>query len=118
MSRPVCSECYCPVGDCVNGCDVDNCPYSTDNVSLDDATPEEWDAVSALDKQVGGDHYKNLPIEPIEYIYKNNLGYCEANVVKYITRYANKGGVQDLDKVIHYVELLKELKYGGKRDGE
>lgn len=87
-------------------------------MSLDDATPEEWDAVSALDKQVGGDHYKNLPIEPIEYIYKNNLGYCEANVVKYITRYANKGGVQDLDKVIHYVELLKELKYGGKRDGK
>lgn len=110
MSREVCSFCYCPIGD-----EYDDCLCSDDyigsNVSLDDATPEEWDAVSALDKQVGGDHYKNLPIEPIEYIYKNNLGYCEGNVVKYITRYAKKGGLQDLEKVVHYIELLKELKY-------
>lgn len=84
-------------------------------MSLDDATPQEWDnTFSAFQKQVGGSHYKDCKIEPIEYIYANNLGYCEANIVKYITRYASKGGEQDLDKVIHYVELLKEIKYGPK----
>lgn len=84
-------------------------------MSLDSATPAEWDKVnSAFAKQVGGSHYKDCAIEPIEYIYANNLGYCEANIVKYITRYNSKGGEQDLDKVIHYAELLKEIKYGTK----
>jgi len=81
---------------------------------IDEATPEEWDAVrkSALEKQVGGNHYKDCGIEPIEYIMGNNLGYCEGNIVKYITRHAAKGGMQDIEKVIHYCELLLELKYG------
>ena len=65
----------------------------------------------ALDRQVGGGHYKDLEIQPIEYIVKNKMDYCEANIVKYITRHALKGGVEDIDKVIHYAELLKELKY-------
>lgn len=81
-------------------------------MSLDDATPEQWNA-AAFKKQVGGSHYKDCAIEPIEYIYANKLGYCEANIVKYITRYNAKGGLQDLDKVIHYAEMLKEIKYGG-----
>lgn len=82
-------------------------------MSIDNVSPQEWDKVAkgALRKQVGGSHYKDNAIQPIEYIVSNNLGFCEGNVVKYITRYAAKGGVQDLDKVIHYVELLKELKY-------
>lgn len=63
---------------------------------------------SASSRQVGGDHYRDNAIQPIEYILANELGFCEGNVVKYITRYKHKGGVQDLDKVIHYVELLKE----------
>jgi hypothetical protein len=63
---------------------------------------------SPLDHQVGGTHYKDFKIQPIEFILGNNLGFCEANVVKYICRWANKGGIQDLDKVIHYVEILKE----------
>lgn len=79
--------------------------------SLDNASPAEWDKVSSLNKQVGGSHYKDCAIEPIEYIMANNLGYCEGNVVKYITRHAAKGGIDDIDKVIHYCELLKELKY-------
>ena len=62
----------------------------------------------ALDRQVGGGHYKDMPLQPIEYIMKNNLGFCEGNVVKYITRYSSKGGVEDLRKVIHYTELLIE----------
>lgn len=64
--------------------------------------------MTALDEQVGGSHYKELAIQPIEYIMKNELGWCEGNIVKYITRWKQKGGVKDIDKVIHYAQLLKE----------
>ena len=63
-----------------------------------------------LDKQVGGNHYKDLAIQPVEYIFKNNLGYCEGCVIKYVTRWKNKGGVQDLLKAKHFLELLIELQ--------
>ncbi len=62
----------------------------------------------ALDEQVGGSHYKELAFQPIEYIMANDLGWCEGNVVKLITRWKDKGGVQDLDKAIHYLQILKE----------
>lgn len=65
----------------------------------------------ATDKQVGGDHYKQLAIQPVEFIQKNGLKYCEANAIKYICRHRSKNGVQDIDKAIHYLELLKELEY-------
>lgn len=64
---------------------------------------------SALDVQVSGDHYKKLTIQPIEYIYANGLGFCEGNVVKYITRWRDKNGIADLEKAKHYIELLIEL---------
>lgn len=64
---------------------------------------------SALDTQEGGDHYK-LPIQPIQYIHANNLPFIEGNVVKYITRWREKNGHQDLLKVKHYVDLLIELE--------
>lgn len=64
------------------------------------------------DKQVGGDHYRNLAIQPIEFIVKNKIDFCEANAIKYICRHEHKNGLQDIDKAIHYLELLKELKYG------
>lgn len=51
------------------------------------------------------DHYK-YPIQPIEYIMKNELGFCEGSIVKYITRYDQKGGVEDLKKVIHFAQFL------------
>ena len=79
---------------------------------LNAVSPEEWDAVRAVDRQVGGDHYKDFEIEPIEFILANGIGYCEGNIIKYICRHAAKGGIQDIDKVIHYCQLLKELKYG------
>ena len=66
---------------------------------------------TALDTQVGGSHYQ-LPIQPIEYIFKNDLNFLQGNVVKYITRYKNKNGREDLEKVKHYVDLLIELEYG------
>ena len=60
------------------------------------------------EKQVGGSHYKDMPIQPSEYITKNGLGWYEGNAIKYITRYKTKGGKQDIEKAIHYLELLLE----------
>lgn len=64
---------------------------------------------SALNKQVGGSHYKTA-IQPIEFIHANKLGFCEGNVLKYITRWRNKNGIADLEKAKHYLELLIELE--------
>lgn len=64
--------------------------------------------MSELDKQEGGDHYVKLKIQPIEYITANNLGYCEGNILKYITRYKTKGGIEDLKKALHYLKILIE----------
>jgi hypothetical protein len=56
------------------------------------------------------DHYKKRAIQPIEYIHANNLPFIEGNVVKYITRWREKGGRKDLEKIKHYVDLLIELE--------
>ena len=73
-------------------------------------TMKEGDAFSALDRQVAGDHYKDLPIQPAEYIYANAMGYFEGNVVKYVSRWRKKNGLADLEKAKHYIELLIELE--------
>ena len=52
-------------------------------------------------------HYKNFKIQPIDFIQENELGFCEGNIIKYICRYKNKNKDEDLDKIIHYVQLLK-----------
>lgn len=62
-------------------------------------------------KQVGGDHY-DMPIPPVEYIYKNKLGFMEGNVVKYVSRHKQKNGKQDLEKAKHYIDMLIEMEYG------
>jgi hypothetical protein len=67
--------------------------------------------VSALDKQVSGSHYKDKGIQPIVYIHANDLGFCEGNVIKYVTRHKEKNGAADIKKAIHYLELLLELEY-------
>ena len=64
--------------------------------------------MSATDRQVGGNHYRLMAIQPTEYILANGLNWCEANIVKYVSRWREKGGVDDLRKVIHYAELLIE----------
>lgn len=63
---------------------------------------------SAIKKQVGGNHYKDMKIQPIEYTLANGLGFCEGNVIKYVSRYKSKNGVEDLKKAKHYLELLIE----------
>lgn len=62
--------------------------------------------------QEGGGHYKDKGIQPLEYTMKNNLSFCEGNVVKYISRYKSKNGVEDLAKVIHYALLASYEEYG------
>lgn len=57
-------------------------------------------------EQVGGTHYKNKKIEPIDYIIANDLNFCEGNVIKYITRYKEKGGVEDLKKAKQYIDFI------------
>jgi upstream activation factor subunit UAF30 len=69
---------------------------------------------SAFDKQEGGNHYKNLPIQPIQAIVKNNLDWFQGNITKYAWRHHFKGGAEDLKKVIHYAELALEEQYGIK----
>lgn len=66
---------------------------------------------SALDNQVGGNHYKKMKIQPIEYIHANNLDFLEGNIVKYITRHKFKNGAEDIRKIIHYAKLILELDY-------
>jgi hypothetical protein len=64
-------------------------------------------AVDLVRKQVGGSHYQ-LAIEPIDFIVKNELGYREGNVIKYITRHTQKNGAEDIKKAIHYLEMILE----------
>lgn len=58
------------------------------------------------DRQPGGSHYKEKGIQPVEYILANELGFCEGNVIKYVTRYKEKNGIEDLEKAKHYIEFL------------
>lgn len=66
--------------------------------------------MSALETQVAGSHYKNKAIQPVQYIHANGIGFFEGNVIKYVTRWRDKGGVADLNKAKHYIELLIELE--------
>ena len=68
---------------------------------------------SAWQKQEGGSHYKNLKIQPMQYALENKLDYAQANIVKYVTRHADKNGKEDLLKAIHNIELMIEFYYGG-----
>jgi hypothetical protein len=65
---------------------------------------------SALEVQVGGSHYRDLPIQPVEYIFANSISFFEGNVIKYVSRWRNKNGIADLEKAKHYLEMLIELE--------
>lgn len=67
--------------------------------------------MSALNSQVGGSHYKDLTIQPIEFIQANGLGFIEGNICKYAARHKNKNGAQDVEKIIHYAKLLLQFEY-------
>jgi hypothetical protein len=77
---------------------------------------QEEKPTSALDKQVSGNHYKDCGIQPIEYIHANGLSYLEGNVIKYTTRHSKKNGKADIEKAIHYLELILEMEYKGETE--
>lgn len=79
------------------------------------SNPGVYEVPSALDVQVAGDHYKSLKIQPVEYIHANNIPFIEGCIIKYATRWRDKGGIKDLEKIKHFADLLIELenKNGG-----
>lgn len=79
-----------------------------DKISMSGDTGNAWD------KQVGGNHYKQYAIQPAQFALANGLDYAQSNAIKYIVRHKDKNGVQDLDKAIHYIELLKQHHYKGE----
>lgn len=64
-----------------------------------------------LQTQVGGGHYKELAIQPAEFCQRNGLGFCESSVVKYVTRHRDKNGRQDIEKAIHFLQILLSIEY-------
>jgi hypothetical protein len=66
--------------------------------------------MTPLERQEGGTHYKDLKIQPIEYIHANSIPFAEGSVIKYVTRWRSKNGIADLKKAIHFIELLIALE--------
>lgn len=77
------------------------CPVDALSQAFEDAED------SALDRQEGGSHYQGT-IQPIEFIMSNNLSFCQGNAIKYIFRYKDKNGIEDLRKAKHYIDFMIE----------
>ena len=69
-----------------------------------------YSASSAFEGQVGGDHYCGMAIQPVEFIHRNGLGFCEGAAIKYLCRWRNKGGLDDLRKARHFIDLLIDME--------
>ena len=69
------------------------------------------------DTQVGGNHYQTMKIQPAEFINKNEMKFAEGNAIKYICRHVNKGGLQDLQKAKHYIDMIIERDYADESKG-
>lgn len=70
--------------------------------------------MSAINEQIGGDHYKKMKIQPVEYILANDIGFIEGSVIKYVSRWRNKNGLEDLKKARHLLDLFIESKEPSK----
>lgn len=66
--------------------------------------------MKASNTQIGGNHYSDMAIQPTEFIHKNNLSFIQGNIIKYVCRYKSKGGIEDLNKAKHYIDLLIEFE--------
>lgn len=66
--------------------------------------------------QVGGDHYSKMAIQPVEFIHLNKIPFIEGSVIKYVSRWRSKGGIQDLEKAKHFIEMLIDLETKGMND--
>ena len=74
--------------------------------------------MSAYKKQVGGNHYRNMVVQPSEFINKNRLPFAEGSAIKYICRHAAKGKEEDIKKAIHYLEMILERDYSTTEEKE
>lgn len=83
-------------------CDVDR--------RLGTQAMEEKQEPKALDTQVGGGHYKDMAIQPMEYSMKNGLDACQHTAIKYISRFRDKGGIEDLRKAKHVIDMLIQFE--------
>ena len=79
-----------------------NYRYDYDNWEID------RHVIEGKEKQTNPDHYSGLAIEPLDYIIANKMDFLEGNIIKYVTRYPNKGGVDDLIKARNYIDKLIE----------
>jgi len=70
--------------------------------------------MSVYKKQIGGDHYLKMKIQPSEFINRNKLQFAEGNAIKYICRHASKGEVKDLEKAKHYIDMIIDRDYGSQ----
>ena len=86
-------------------------PEDYEGHGLDRVIVEKKSDTTALDKQVGGMHYKQYQIQPVEFCQKNGLNAIESSIVKYAVRHRDKSGKEDVEKIIHYAKLLLELEY-------
>lgn len=99
--------------------DCFHCMYATGCAKITPqpkTTMTDDTTTNPLNTQVGGNHYKDLKIQPVEYIHANNIGYMEGNVIKYVSRWRAKNGIKDLEKAKHYIELLIALEAGSHKD--
>jgi hypothetical protein len=71
---------------------------------------------SALNKQVDGNHYKDMVIQPVIYIYANKIPFIEGNIIKYVSRWKNKNGIKDLEKAKHLIDMLIEFETTQSQD--
>jgi len=72
--------------------------------------------MSTYDKQIGGNHYKKMKIQPSKFVIENKMLFAEGNVVKYICRHPYKDGKQDLEKAKHFIDMIIERDYSGKEE--
>ena len=86
-------------------------PYPP-NRTEEKTSTQEKKSTKPLDAQVGGGHYKGFAIQPIEYVTLNNLGFCEGNVIKYVSRWKQKNGIEDLKKARHMLDMYIQLLEG------
>ena len=80
------------------------------------APAPELNTANPLATQEGGGHYKDMAIQPVEYIHANGLGFIEGCVVKYVSRYRDKNGLEDLKKARHFIDLLISLEYSDEKN--